>query len=114
MTEGYDTIRHDTGSLADLMAKVALGAHRAAEDDAWTISLHRAPLAVAQVKAVNLPDLTDGFWVEWIIGERIDIYETVRALSARTGRPPAKTYYLGRPVDMMDKPDGIFTSPPAQ
>jgi putative transposase len=49
-------------------------------------------------EAVYLHELTDGFKAERVIGEWI----------------PAEAYGDGRPVDMMDKPDGLPTSPPAQ
>ncbi len=43
------------------------------------------------------------------------VYEPVSADDGtRVGRTPAVTYDAGRPVDMMDKPDGLPTSPPAQ
>ncbi len=65
-------------------------------------------------EAVYLHDLTDGFAAERVIGEWIDFYNTVRPHSALAGRTPEEAYDAGRPVDMMDKPDGLPTSPPAQ
>ncbi len=62
-------------------------------------------------EAVYLHDLTDGFHAERVIGEWIDFYNTVRPHSALGGSTPAEVYGAGRPVDMMDKPDGIPTSP---
>ena len=59
-------------------------------------------------------ELTDGFKAERVIGEWIDFYNTVRPHSALAGATPAEAYGPGRPVDMMDKPDGLATSPPAQ
>ena len=35
-------------------------------------------------------------------------------LLALGGQTPAEAYRAGRPVDMMDKPDGLPTYPPAQ
>ena len=65
-------------------------------------------------EAVYLHELTDGFKAERVIGDWIDFYNTERPHSALAGRTPAEAYRTGRPVDMMDKPDGLPTSPPAQ
>ncbi len=65
-------------------------------------------------EAVYLHDLTDGFRAERVIGEWIDFYNTVRPHSALAGATPAEAYWPGQPVDMMDKPDGLPTYPPAQ
>ena len=65
-------------------------------------------------EAVYLHELTDGFRAERVIGEWIDFYNTERPHSALDGRTPAEAYGAGWPVDMMDKPDGLPTSPQAQ
>ncbi len=65
-------------------------------------------------EAVYLHELRDGFKAERVIGEWIDFYNTERPHSALAGRTPAEAYGTGRPVDMMDKPDGLPTSPQAQ
>jgi putative transposase len=65
-------------------------------------------------EAVYLHELTDGFKAERVISEWIDFYNTERPHSALAGRTPAKAYGAGRPVDMMDKPDGLPTSPQVQ
>ena len=65
-------------------------------------------------EAVYLHELTDGFKAERVIGEWIDFYNTERPHSALAGATPAEAHGAGRPVDMMDKPDGLPTSPPAQ
>ncbi len=65
-------------------------------------------------EAVYLHELTDGFKAERVIDEWIGFYNTVRPHSALAGATPAESYDAGRPVDMMDKPDGLATSPPAQ
>jgi hypothetical protein len=59
-------------------------------------------------------ELTDGFKAERVIGECIDFYNTERPHSALDGQTPAETYGNRRPVNMMDKPDGLPTSPQAQ
>ncbi len=65
-------------------------------------------------EAVYLHELTDGFKAERVIGEWIDFYNTERPHSALAGRPPAEVYGTGRPMDMVDKPDGLPTYPQAQ
>jgi putative transposase len=65
-------------------------------------------------EAVYLHELTDGFVAERVIGEWIDFYNTERPHSSLDGQTPAEAYGVGRPVDMMDKPDGLPTSPQAQ
>ena len=65
-------------------------------------------------EAVYLHELTDGFAAERVIGEWIDFYNTERPHSSLGGQTPAEAYGAGQPVDMMDKPDGLPTSPQAQ
>jgi len=65
-------------------------------------------------EAVYLHELTDGFKAERVIGEWIGFYNSERPHSALGGQTPAEAYADGRPVDMMDKPDGLPTSPQAQ
>ncbi len=65
-------------------------------------------------EAVYLHELTDGFVAERVIGEWINFYNTERPHSALGGRTPIEAYGRGQPMDMMDKPDGLPTSPPAQ
>jgi len=65
-------------------------------------------------EAVYLHELTDGFKAERVIGEWIEFYNTERPHSALAGQTPVEAYGAGQPVDMMDKPDGLPTSPRAQ
>jgi putative transposase len=65
-------------------------------------------------EAIYLHELTDGFKAERVIGEWIGFYNTERPHSSLDGQTPAEAYSAGLPVDMMDKPDGLPTSPPAQ
>jgi len=65
-------------------------------------------------EAIYLHELTDGFKAERIIGEWIGFYNTERPHSSLDGQTPAEAYSAGLPVDMMDKPDGLPTSPQAQ
>jgi putative transposase len=65
-------------------------------------------------EAVYLHELTDGFKAERVIGEWIGFYNTERPHSSLGAQTPAEAYGAGRPVDMMDKPDGLPTFPQAQ
>ncbi len=65
-------------------------------------------------EAIYLHELTDGFKAERVIAEWIDFYNTERPHSSFDGRTPAEAYGIGRPMDMMDKPDGLPTFPQAQ
>ena len=65
-------------------------------------------------EAIYLHELTDGFKAERVIGEWIDFYNTERPHSSFDGQTPAEAYAAGRPMDMMDKPHGLPTSPQAQ
>ena len=65
-------------------------------------------------EAIYLHELTDGFKAERVIGEWIDFYNTERPHSSFNGQTPAEAYGAVRPMDMMDKPDGLPTSPQAQ
>ena len=65
-------------------------------------------------EAIYLHELTDGFVAERVIAEWIDFYNTERPHSSLGGVTPAEAYGAGRPMDMMDKPDGLPTSPQAQ
>jgi len=58
-------------------------------------------------EAVYLFELTDGFVAERVIGEWIDFYNTERPHSSFDGQTPAEVYGADRPVDMMEKPDGL-------
>ncbi len=60
-----------------------------------------------------LHELTDGFKAERVTGDWITFYNTERPHSSLDGQTPAEAY-AGLPVDMMDKPDGLPTSPQAQ
>ena len=65
-------------------------------------------------EAIYLHELTDGFKAEQVIGEWIGFYNTERPHSSLDGQTPAEAYSAGLPVDMMDKPNGLPTSPRAQ
>ena len=65
-------------------------------------------------EAVYLHELRDGFAAERVIGEWIGFYNTERPHSSLGGQTPAEAYGPGQPMDMMDKPGGLATSPQAQ
>ena len=65
-------------------------------------------------EAVYLHELTDGFIAEQVIGKWIEFYNSERPHSSLDGKTPVEAYWDDRPVDMMDKPDGLPTSLPAQ
>ena len=65
-------------------------------------------------EAIYLHELTDGFKAMRLIGEWIDFYNTERPHSSFDGQTPAEAYAAKRPMDMMDKPNGLPTSPQAQ
>ncbi len=65
-------------------------------------------------EAIYLHELTDGFKAERVIRDWIDFYNTERPHSALDGRTPAEAYGARRPVDRVDKPDGLPTYPQAQ
>ena len=79
--------------------------------------LHRAAVAVAEIRGrFYLHELTDGFTAERVIGE-VDRLLQHRAapFGPSAVKRRRKTFYgAGQPVDMMDKPDGLPTSPQAQ
>ncbi len=65
-------------------------------------------------EAVYLHELADGFVAERVIGKWLDFYNTERPHSSLGGQTPAEVYHRDWPVDMMDKPSGLPTYPPAQ
>ena len=99
-----------SGVLKDAGVAISMDGRGRCMDNIFIERLWRS----LKYEAVYLHDLTDGFRAERVIGEWLNFYNTVRPHSALGGRTPAETYDAGRPVDMMDKPDGLPTSPPAQ
>ncbi len=99
-----------TGALKDADIRISMDGRGRCMDNIFIERLWRS----LKYEAVYLHDLTDGFHAERVIGEWIDFYNTERPHSALGGRTPAEAYGAGRPVDMMDKPAGLPTSPQAQ
>ena len=104
------TGRDFTGALKDADVAISMDGRGRYMDNIFIERLWRS----LKYEAVYLHELTDGFKAERVIGEWIDFYNAARPHSALAGATPAEAYGAGRPVDMMDKPDGLPTSPQAQ
>jgi len=99
-----------TGVLKDAEVAISMDGRGRCMDNIFIERLWRS----LKYEAVYLHDLTDGFAAERVIGEWMEFYNIERPHSALAGSTPAEAYGAGRPVDMMDKPDGLPTYPPAQ
>lgn len=99
-----------TGVLKDAGVAISMDGRGRCMDNIFIERMWRS----LKYEAVYLHELTDGFKAERVIGEWIDFYNTERPHSALDGQTPAEAYGAWRPVDMMDKPDGLPTSPQAQ
>ena len=99
-----------TGTLKSKEVTISMDGRGRCMDNIFIERLWRS----LKYQAVYLHELTDGFKAERVIGEWIDFYNTERSHSSLDGKTPAEAYWGDRPVDMMDKPDGLPTSPPAQ
>ncbi len=102
-----------TGTLKDAGVAISMDGRGRCMDNIFIERLWRS----LKYEAVYLNELTDGFRAEQVIGEWIDFYNTERPHSALDGRTPAEAYATGDdggPVDMMDKPVGLPTSPQTQ
>ena len=63
---------------------------------------------------MTVPEMTDGFHAERVIGDWIAFYNTERPHSTFGGRTPDEVYAANRPVDMIDKADALTAYPQAQ
>ena len=99
-----------TGVLKDADVTISMDGRGRYMDNIFIERLWRS----LKYEAVYLHELTDGFKAERVIGEWINFYNTERPHSALGGRTPAEDYGAVLPMDMMDKPDGLPTSPQAQ
>ena len=97
------TGRDFTGALKDADVAISMDGRGRYMDNIFIERLWRS----LKYEAVYLHELTDGFKAERVIGEWIDFYNAERPHSALAGATPAEAYGAGRPVDMMDKPDGL-------
>ena len=99
-----------TGVLKDVGVTISMDGRGRCRDNIFIERLWRS----LKYEAIYLHELTDGFKAERVIAEWINFYNTERPHSALAGQTPAEAYGAGQPVDMMDKPDGLPTSPQAQ
>jgi len=99
-----------TGALKDAGVRISMDGRGRWMDNVFIERLWRS----LKYEAVYLHELTDGFVAERVIGEWIGFYNTERPHSALAGQTPAEAHGAGQPVDMMDKPNGLPTSPQAQ
>ena len=107
-----------TGVLKDAEVTISMDGRGRCMDNIFIERLWRS----LKYEAVYLHELTDGFKAERVIADWIDFYNTERPHSALGGQTPAQAYGAARPtrsggrapVDMMDKPDGLPTSPQVQ
>ncbi len=99
-----------TGVLRDAGVAISMDGRGRCMDNIFIERLWRS----LKYEAVYLHELTDGFKAERVIGAWIDFYNTERPHSALAGQTPAEAYGTGQPVDMMDKPHGLPTSPQSQ
>jgi putative transposase len=99
-----------TGALKDAGIRISMDGRGRCMDNIFIERLWRS----LKYEAVYLHELTDGFKAERVIGDWISFYNTERPHSGLAGQTPAEAYAAKRPVDMMDKPDGLPTYPQAQ
>ena len=99
-----------TGILKDAEIKISMDGRGRCMDNIFIERLWRS----LKYEAVYLHELTDGFKAERVIGDWIGFYNAERPHSSLDGKTPLEAYWENRPVDMMDKPSGLPTYPPAQ
>ncbi len=99
-----------TGVLKDAEITISMDGRGRCMDNIFIERLWRS----LKYEAVYLHELTDGFVAERVIAEWIDFYNTERPHSSLGGRTPAEAYGINPPMDMLDKPGGLPTSPQAQ
>ena len=99
-----------TGVLNDAGIAISMDGRGRCMDNIFIERLWRS----LKYEAIYLHELTDGFVAMRVIAEWIDFYNTERPHSSLDGDTPAEAYGAGRPMDMMDKPRGLPTSPQAQ
>ena len=99
-----------TGLLKDAGVTISMDGRSRCMDNIFIERLWRS----LKYEAIYLHELTDGFVAMRVIDEWIGFYNTERPHSSLGGDTPKEAYAAGRPMDMMDKPDGLPTSPQAQ
>ena len=98
-----------TGVLKAAEITISMDGRGRCMDNIFTERLWRS----LKYEAIYLHELTDGFKAERVIAEWISFYNTERPHSSFDGRTPAEAYGIEGPMDMMDKPGGLPTSPQA-
>jgi putative transposase len=98
-----------TGVLKNAEVTISMDGRGRCMDNIFIERLWRS----LKYEAVYLHELTDGFKAKRVIGDWIDFYNTERPHSSFDGRTPAEVYSADQPMDMMDKPSGLPTSPQA-
>jgi putative transposase len=96
-----------TGVLKEADVEISMDGRGRCMDNIFIERLWRS----LKYEAVYLHELTDGFVAERVIGDWLGFYNTERPHSSLDGQTPAEAYGIARPVDMMDKPDGLPTYP---
>ena len=99
-----------TGVIKDAGVAISMDGRGRCMDNVFIERLWRS----LKYETVYLHELTDGFVAQRVIGEWIGFYNTERPHSALAGQTPAEAYGAEQPMDMMDKPNGLPTSPQAQ
>ncbi len=99
-----------TGVLKDADIQISMDGRGRCMDNIFIERLWRS----LKYEAVYLHELTDGFRAQRVIGAWMAFYNTERPHSALADQTPAEAYAIRQPMDMMDKPDGLPTSPQAQ
>jgi putative transposase len=99
-----------TGVLSAAGVKISMDGRGRYLDNIFIERLWRS----LKYEAVYLHELSDGFTAERVIADWIGFYNTIRPHSVFDGRTPQEVYRAMRPVDMMDKPDGLPTYPQGQ
>ena len=99
-----------TGVLNDAGIAISMDGRGRCMDNIFIERLWRS----LKYEAIYLHELTDGFKAERVIAEWIGFYNTERPHSSLGGDTPAEAYGAQRPMVMMEKPDGLPTSPQAQ
>lgn len=99
-----------TGVLSAADVKISMDGRGRYLDNIFIERLWRS----LKYEAIYLHELSDGFTAERVIAEWIGFYNTIRPHSVFDGRTPQEVYRAMRPVDMMDKPDGLPTYPQGQ
>ena len=98
-----------TGVLKDAEITISMDGRGRCMDNILIERLWRS----LKYEAVYLHELTDGFKAKRVIDDWLNFYNGERPHSSFGDRTQAAVYGTTHPMDMMDKPDGLPTSPQA-